>query len=670
MKKIFTISLILLSLALFPAAVTASQANNVPPVPNLDDIELTVELQGLENMFAGAEVRGRVLFELEGAHFALEIYPEDFWVGNLPPGLEAEEARRIGSQLVEIRITGSRDYATTAGRALTTPEWLPTRNIRHGQLLHVPHIRINREGSFIVGGASPSTNVSPSTIFFDLNPDGAYHRDAFVRINTPLDHTLVNIRYGRMNLVEETHFTRHLFNDFRFHRSFLSRMAVGEWEIEFVMNRGANPTLLVVVTDTRRDADPGPGDEYEVGPPPAPPEAPPHPDDSFMYLTGGRAVDLNSLHWNLNRARVTPEFHNGVATATVRANVLDYLAWERPGESFQILTPHARIRIPTDILDSIHGARAAILSNELTYSQVDLRITIADYSEDERFNEMLDATYPYVDVLSSLLELRMELVCVRTDETILTAQEFANPIELSFVVMNNAGHLRPAGVLFQLQWLEFVPYRMPSPNEYVLRTIFPGTMGVIHNRIHFEDIYSTHWGFVQSYTAAYSGLLVPTNQLHPETPITRGEFAQLLASVLQLPRANAHMSGFSDVPPPNVFFDGVSRLFNAGLLGPYVPGSRFYPNSVITREEMAAIVGMAIHLNEPVLQQNPRPLFAFTDADEFTDIHMQNVQLTVDFGAMVGYPDNSFSPQSPATRIYALEATIRLARILGVLDEY
>ncbi|MCL1846294.1 MAG: S-layer homology domain-containing protein [Defluviitaleaceae bacterium] len=669
MKKILTIGLILLILAAFPAIATAAQtpAPTPPPVPNVADIELTVELQGLENLFVGAEVSGRILFELEGAQFAQEIAPEDFWVGNLPPGLVAEDARRIGNQLVEIRITGRPDQEIATARVLTTPARLHVRNIRHGQLLSIATIPITREGSFSVGSAAASSGIYPTAIFFDLNPYGAYHRDAFVRINLPYGFSLINIRYGRMNLTEETQFTRHPNNQIRIHSSFLNRMAIGEWELEFMMNRGANPTVRIVVIDTRTDEEP---EEYEeVGPPPAPPQAPPHPDDSFMYLTGGIAVDLNSLHWNLNRARVTPEFHDGVATATVRANVLNYLAWERPGETFQILTPHARIRIPTDIFASMYGASAAVSANDLTYSQVDLRITIADRSGDERFNEMLEATYPYGEILSSLLEFRVELVCAVTDEIILTAQEFATPLELSFIVMDNAGHLRPAGVLFRTQWIEFVPYRSPSPNEFVLRTIFPGTMGVIHNRIHFEDIYSTHWGFVQSYTAAYSGLLVPTAQLSPDTPITRGEFAQLVASILQLPRASAHISGFTDVPPPNVFFDGVSRLFNAGLLGPYVPGSRFYPNSIITREEMASIVGMAIRLNDPVLPENSRPLLTFTDGDEFTQAHMHNVQATVDFGAMVGYPDNSFRPQRQATRIYALEATIRLARILGILDE-
>jgi hypothetical protein len=235
--------------------------------------------------------------------------------------------------------------------------------------------------------------------------------------------------------------------------------------------------------------------------------------------------------------------------------------------------------------------------------------------------------------------------------------------------MNNAAHLRPAGVKFQRAWLEFVPYRAPSPNEITNNSIFTGVQAVMHNRARFDDIHSAHWGFLQSYTAAYSGLVAPMENLYPDTAVTRGEFAQLLAFALQLPRASAEISGFVDVPPPNVFFDGVSRLFAAGLLGPYISGSRFNPNAIITREEMAAIIGRAIITRETELLPEDRPLnFAFTDFDEFSSQHLPNIQATVNYGVMLGFPDSSFRPQASATRVHSLEAVINLARVFGLID--
>jgi len=192
----------------------------------------------------------------------------------------------------------------------------------------------------------------------------------------------------------------------------------------------------------------------------------------------------------------------------------------------------------------------------------------------------------------------------------------------------------------------------------------------MHNKAKFEDVHLTHWGFLQSYTAAFSGLIAPAEQLAPDTNITRGEFAQLLSFAMQLPRANAEISGFVDVLPSNVFFDGVSRLFSAGLLGAYQSDARFYPNAIITREEIASIVGRAIILGDPVRESHYRPLsFAFSDYGDFNSAHLTNIQATVNHGVMVGFPDNNFRPKNQGTRIYALEAVMNLTRLLGIIDE-
>jgi hypothetical protein len=355
---------------------------------------------------------------------------------------------------------------------------------------------------------------------------------------------------------------------------------------------------------------------------------------------------------------------------TVRTHVLDHLAWIRPGESFEIITPQVRVQIPTDILNAIWGGRFSIVDRELAYNQVDLRISIIDRSQDQRLNTMFFSHYPNGEILAPIIEIRLELVNALTGEVFFTAHELSAPIRLTFVNMNNAGHLRPAAVKFQRAWLEFVPYRNLSPNEITIRTIFPGTQTIMHNRVHFDDVYNAHWGFLQSYTAAYSGLTVPMDLLHPNTPITRGEFAQLLSLTLQLPRADASRSGFVDVPLPNVFFDGVSRLFNAGLLGPYTSGAHFSPNALITREEITAIAGMALLLGEPERIPESRPIsLIFTDGWLFSPHHRSNAQVAVDYRVMVGYPDNTFRPNEPATRIHALQAVMRLARAMGLLDE-
>lgn len=626
---------------------------------------IDARLEGLERMYINVPVNGRVLFTLDSGMFADPIFPADFWVTGLPPGLTAAPAIRLNNTQVAINITGTPNVTAGISWNLNVPSTVPIRNLRQ---TNVP-VPIIRHGLTITGIA-PSALISPTAATFDINPYGENHRD-FVLTLQPRDAVFRNIRYGSVNLRANTDFTRDDFNPNRFtiHRSFLNRLPVGEWTLTFIMNRGANPVLTLHIIDTSRVVEYVP--YIPMPAPPSPPPRPPHPNENFMFLSGGASVNLSTLRWDLNRARVRPVIQDGMAEMRVRANVLHYKSFGMAeGTTFEIMTPMARVRVPLDILNSTFGAREAIFAAGLEYNQVDLRIRLIDRSDDEVLNQMFEAVYPYGHFLSALVELLVQYVCVASGEVIHTAVEFARPVDMNFVVMDNAGHLRPAGVLFGRAWLEFVPYRVHSPNEITTSSIFPGVQAVIHNRIHFEDIYLAHWGFVQSYTAAYSGLVAPMPRLNPQINITRGEFAQLLAISLQLPRAGANISGFTDVPPPHVYFDGVSRLFAAGLLGPYVPGARFYPNAIITREEIAAIAGMALHLGEPVREQSHRPLHTmFTDYMELTFHHLENVQTALNYRIMVGYPDGTFRPQQPSTRIYSLQVVMNLARALGLIDE-
>ncbi|MCL1842541.1 MAG: S-layer homology domain-containing protein [Defluviitaleaceae bacterium] len=628
--------------------------------------QIQATLEGLEAMFVGVQVNARVVFELDSGEFNAEIFPQDFFIGGLPGGLRAETAVRVNNNTVAVNITGAPTTSRTFTTNLTASAFISARNVRNA-VAPIPVTWGNR----VAGQIQSSADIWPTTATFDIYENSELHRDISVNIILR-DRTLRRINYGAVVLREDTDFTRNLNNNFVIHTSFLNRLPVGEWQLTFVMDRGANPTLTITVTDSTLERQPEPPFDGIVGPPPAAPPTPVHPNDNFIYLTGGIAVNVDNMRWDLDRARVRPEVHNGLATVTVRTHVLDYLAWYMPpGEniSFEILTPMTRVRIPVDILDTMFGGRDAIVTRGLEYNEVDLRISLIDRSEDDRLRGMFSAVYPTGQILSPIVELRYELIETRNDRVIFTAHEFARPIHKTFVVMDNAGHLRPAGVSFARAWLEFVPYRTLTPNEITISSIFPGVQGVVHNRMHFEDIYTVHWGFVQSYTAAYSGLVAPAARLEPGVLTSRGEFAHLLASTLQLPRAEADISGFRDVPPSHVFFDGISRMFEAGLLGPYT-GGNFHPNAIITREEIASIAGMALTLFEPERIPNGIPLsVAFSDFTLFNIHHVTNAQTAFDYRVMVGYPDGTFRPQMPATRIYALEAVINLARALGLIDE-
>ncbi|MCL2199749.1 MAG: S-layer homology domain-containing protein [Defluviitaleaceae bacterium] len=622
---------------------------------------ITAEMGGLTPLFVGVPVNAQVLFTLDGGYFLEDISPWDFWVTGLPAGLIAAPAERVSSTVVAINITGSPIRAIDTAIELRVPNTIHFRNIRQG-IVNMP---VFTPYGLSVGNVAASSGVWPLEFTFDLNPDGALHRDFTLHLNT-LDFNFNALRYGEVDLREFTDFTRNAINPYLFtiNRSFLRRLPIGSWDLTFVVNRGANPTVTMTIIDTSLPDAPLP--PIAIGPHPTPPtQQLNQPGAGFMFLTGGAAVNLNNMRWDLNRARVNPEFMDDVASVIIGADILENL----PGE-FDIVTPIVRLRIPSNFFDIVWGGRAAIAAQGLTTSQVNVRISLINRSNDTSRTDMFFAVYPNGELLSPLVELKVELLFAYSGEVFFTAFEFTRPLQMIFTLMNTAGHMRPAGVMFSRAWLEFVPFRMPSQNEIVTSTIFPGVQAIMHNRARFDDIHSTHWGFVQSYTAAYSGLVAPMEYLHPDTPITRGEFAQLLSFAMQLPRADANVSGFVDVPPPNVFFDGVSRVFAAGLLGPFDPAARFNPNQIITREEIAAITGRAIALGNPVIPPQNRPISSeFIDHAYFTPENWLSAQVAVNHRVMIGYPDRTFRPQANGTRIYALEAVVNLVRVLELIDD-
>ncbi|MCL2840940.1 MAG: S-layer homology domain-containing protein [Defluviitaleaceae bacterium] len=624
---------------------------------------INVSIEGLENLFTGQETNGRVLFTLANGVFADEITPNDFTIGRLPFGLRAGEATRISDTVVAVPIYGApsrTSHDENETYLLFAPTTIPPRNIRNSNF----PVGVNGRDTLLVGPVGNSAVAMTGSIIFDLNPSGELHRD--VHIGMDLRQALRGVFYGSVELEDGVDFTRSGSN-FTIHRSFLSRLPEGAWDLTFEMRIGANPTVAMIIIDTTNDlaiieppVDPGPA--------PMPPPMLPQPDMNFMYLTGNVAIDVNTLPWDIGLARVNPSVMGGQATLTVRAHVLDYLSWRMPNQGFEAHTHLARLNIPTDVLDMILGGRSAIINSGLLYDQVDVRFSLIDRSDVEAHNNMFHSVYPYGQILSPLVELRVEFINAVTDEVFFTAQEFTRPMDMTFVIMGTGSHIRPGGMFFHPQRIEFAPYRAFTANEITTRSIFTGVHGIVHNNAFFEDIPRHHWGFEQAYTAAYSALVANVGNLNFNAVTTRGEFVQLLANALQLPRAAVATSGFADIPQGHAFYDGISRANHAGLLGLW-DSDNFSPNTPISRQEMAAIVGTATSLGTPVRQAEFVSISgAFLDSAQFSGHHLPAIQQAMNFSIVSGHPDSTFRPLESATRIEALEAVINLARVMGLLD--
>ena len=629
--------------------------------------QIVATQEGLESLYVGSPVRAYVIYRLYSNVFVRDITASDFIITGLPPGLTQGPAERISDTEIRVPIRGTPTHIVSAFN-LGVPASIPFRNINRGTI----PVAVVAEGLTNLGPIFHSARITPSTATFDINPSGFEHRNITVVMQTlEDDQDFAGIRFGRYILRENIDFSfRGTGNDaFEIYSSFMERMPVGDWEIEFLTRRGNNPILQLRIVNSALPYVPDGFIPEPIGPPPAPPVAQPHPDNTFFHLSGGSSVGIHSMYWDLNRARVNPVVQGNTATVTVRADVLDDLSWRLPGSHFEIITPFTRVNVPTDLMDTIRGGRAALVNNGIGVSQTDVRFTITNRSNTPELTNQFNNTFPLGEILSPLVDLQIELINANTGAVVFTVQEFTQPLGLMFVVMPRSGHLRPSAVYFNQRAgrVEFAPHSSVIPNEITVRSTFTGIHGIVHNGTHFDDVAVSHWGFPQTFTASYSGLVIATGELSPNSVMTRGEFVQLLVNALQPPRYGVPVSGYFDVDAYSPFFDAVNRARDAGYLL-HFGGNTFNPNAAITREEMVATIGVVLEHKTPNVSSFHRPLVAaFTDYPFITHWYVVDIQRAMNFGLLEGFPDHTFRPHDNATRIEALAIVVNLAQALGLM---
>jgi hypothetical protein len=613
---------------------------------------------GLEALHVGVDVNAYIVFDLLTGEWENTINPADFSVSGLPRGLISGTARRHSNTQVVLPITGAPTLAEEEA-TIRVIGGIAARNI----------IGTNWDAGVLpptleLSPVMESARLNVGSILFDLNPLGALHRAVSIQMQ-PNEIHFVDVFYGNVLLLEGIEFFRDGYV-FTLPVSFLSQLPAGQWQLTFIMTQGNNPELTLSIMDTRnlplRDDDfPDPGE------PPVPPPPPPPPTDRFAVLTCGTRVNMDTLAWGAGIAALHPPIHGDRAVVYINADVLEHLAYTRSGESFCIITPIVQLCVPTDILAINIGARDTVINRGIWFSAVALRISLIDRSAVAALRNGFAAAYPGGQILSPLVELRMEIVDMRDGTVVLTTREFSRPLDMTFTAMGAQAFMRPAGLFIENNTPVYVPHISPAPGQVVTRSRFPGVHGAMHSAAFFTDVPAHHFGFDAAHRAV-SGGLVPAQDLHPYAQISRGEFVVMLTGALQLPRSGIPASGFADVPPGTPFFDAVRRANAAGLLDIW-EGGNFHANAVVTRQEAAAIAGRAAMNLQPTRQPQPRSLgAAFHDSHLITTYHFPLLQFALNYGIVIGYPDGYFRPANPAGRMYAITIIINLARALGLSD--
>ena len=171
----------------------------------------------------------------------------------------------------------------------------------------------------------------------------------------------------------------------------------------------------------------------------------------------------------------------------------------------------------------------------------------------------------------------------------------------------------------------------------------------------FGDVLN-HWAKSDILKMNEMGYVNGSNGMfRPNDNITRAEFVSLMVRVLGLDTIGTGSAVFSDVKTTDWYAKDVSLALANGFIKGYENGT-FKPNSPITRQEIASIIGSL--LNENLTDAQADEILSSYN-DEISDWAKVSVASAVKADIIKGFPDNMFGGGQNATRAQAVVMLLR-----------
>ncbi|WP_155925755.1 S-layer homology domain-containing protein [Bacillus sp. UNC438CL73TsuS30] len=179
----------------------------------------------------------------------------------------------------------------------------------------------------------------------------------------------------------------------------------------------------------------------------------------------------------------------------------------------------------------------------------------------------------------------------------------------------------------------------------------------------FTDIPKTHWAAHSIIKVTKAGLMKAFNdkKFHPNTAVTRGQFAKLIVQAYKIKPVNPAVASFSDVSKENQYYPCIeaTKYYFKGTFS-FSKNEKFNPNSKIRRDEAAAVITRLTLLDRQSLNGESFLKSRFTDYKKISPSLYKLVAIAVDKNLMIGYENNTFKGSSSldrATAAYLLNQT-------------
>lgn len=142
----------------------------------------------------------------------------------------------------------------------------------------------------------------------------------------------------------------------------------------------------------------------------------------------------------------------------------------------------------------------------------------------------------------------------------------------------------------------------------------------------------------------------------PDQPMTRAEFAVLLANMKQLSDSDSKTSLQDESEIPGWAVSGIKAVIHAGLMSGRNENGKtiFDPNAFITRTEICSV------LTRTLTDGYPKDTLTAKDTDEIPKWGLEAVRQMSALGVISGYGDGTLRPNKTVTRAEAAQMLYRL----------
>lgn len=188
-------------------------------------------------------------------------------------------------------------------------------------------------------------------------------------------------------------------------------------------------------------------------------------------------------------------------------------------------------------------------------------------------------------------------------------------------------------------------------------------------QVKFTDI-ENHWAKPYIEFLSNNGIIKGKTEsvFAPEDKVTRAEFAAMLVRLLKLEEESSASaeSPFSDVKQTDWYYPPVIIAYNYGLVKG--DGDKFYPNNLISRQEMAALATRAASfVNKSTFVETREIddiLSPYKDHQRVSDWAKTEVAVAVKLGLIRGMGEGIIAPLETATRAQAATVMYNLYKII------